>query len=290
MVKIVEAVLYVGNSPDQGNGEAFRTVTVTFTPSSKSAEVASASNSAILQLPAGVNGTGGTGSGNGTLNESVTGVGNGWTLWNRAERGGVIAAVVLAGLGLIAMTSVLVWVGRTRGKKKKEMERGVMFGNEERRKKRGKNKGKGKEKSKRRPARGIEGLQNVEMGPAAMRSMYEDWLKSKEEKERVTMSGALQENTGKEINENMSRRGRIMAKGKDVSQIETRAGSKSTRQESFDSLDRHQKAKFDKSQEEEEKVGRSKEESQSGERQTRYQIQGRERIRNEAQERNQSGE
>lgn len=283
MVKIVEAVLYVGNSPDQGNGEAFRTVTVTFTPSSKSAEVASASNSAILQLPAGVNGT---------LNESVIGVGNGWTLWNRAERGGVIAAVVLSGLGLIAMISVLVWVGWKRGKKKKEMERGIVFENEERRKKRGKKKGKGKakEKSKRRTARGIEGLENVEMGPAAMRSIYEDWIKSKEERERVTMSGALQGKKGKEIDENMSRRGRIMAKGKDVSQIETRSGSKSTRQESFDSLDRDRKAKFDKSQEKEEKVGRSKEESQSGERQTRYQMQGRERLRNEAQERNQSGE
>lgn len=96
---------------------------------------------------------------------TAVGVGNGWAGWSGAERGGVVAAAVLAGIGLLVTMVVVGWANWRRGVKRRVLARGVVFG-EEGRKKRG---GKGR-------VRGIEGMEKVEMGPAAMKVVYGDLM------------------------------------------------------------------------------------------------------------------
>lgn len=90
---------------------------------------------------------------------------NGWAGWSDAERGGVVAAAILAGIGLLATMTVVGWANWRRGVKRRTLARGVVFG-EPGRKKRGR---KGR-------VRGIEGMEKVEMGPAAMKVVYGDLI------------------------------------------------------------------------------------------------------------------
>lgn len=90
----------------------------------------------------------------------------GWTAWSRAQRGGVVAAATVAGVGMLVVVGWVAWANWRRGVKRRAMESGVLLG-EKRKKKKGKGKGR---------ARGIEGLERVEMGPAAMRAVYGDLI------------------------------------------------------------------------------------------------------------------
>ena len=104
-----------------------------------------------------------------------------WASWTEGEKGGVIAATVFSVLGLIGVFLYLCHVRRKRKKMERDMERGPRGGG-------GKKKagswvekmGMGRKekateiKKEKKVPRGIEGLEGVEMGPAAMRSVYGD--------------------------------------------------------------------------------------------------------------------
>ncbi|MCJ1458951.1 hypothetical protein MMC28_009328 [Mycoblastus sanguinarius] len=88
-----------------------------------------------------------------------------WANWTPAQRNGVIAASVLAGLFLLGVMVAVCYVHRQRRKEARRLESGPVL-LAPRQKRRSRSKG-----SRRR--RGIEGLEGVELGPAAARSLVE---------------------------------------------------------------------------------------------------------------------
>ncbi len=109
-----------------------------------------------------------------------------WATWSRGERAGVIVAIVVAVLGMIAAFWYVCAQRRKRTRLEKDMEKGPLRGgNTDKKKKKKRNKeltmsgalgGLGRVFSRARPSnqsgpRGIEGLETVEIGPAARRSV-----------------------------------------------------------------------------------------------------------------------
>lgn len=96
-----------------------------------------------------------------------------WSTWSAGERAGVIVAIVLAILGLLAALWYVCGLRRKRKRMEKDMEKGPQGGGGDGRKKKRWAKGFGNNPSAQQSGpRGIEGMENVEMGPAARRSVH----------------------------------------------------------------------------------------------------------------------
>lgn len=97
-----------------------------------------------------------------------------WETWTTGEKAGVVVAAVLAFFGLIVALWYVCGLRRKRKKVEKDMEKGPTGGGNGKGKK-GKNKAASVRSVRTRDGpRGIEGMDNVEMGPAARRSVLGD--------------------------------------------------------------------------------------------------------------------
>ncbi|KAI9876859.1 MAG: hypothetical protein M1830_005446 [Pleopsidium flavum] len=96
-----------------------------------------------------------------------------WSTWSAGERAGVIVAIVLAILGLLAALWYICGLRRKRKRMEKDMEKGPKGGGTGGKKQKRWTKGQGNLSSgQKNGPRGIEGMENVEMGPAARRSVH----------------------------------------------------------------------------------------------------------------------
>ncbi|MCJ1364651.1 hypothetical protein MMC16_003766 [Acarospora aff. strigata] len=94
-----------------------------------------------------------------------------WANWSTGEKAGVIVASVAVGIGLIGAIWYVCVQRRKRNRLERDMERGPNGGRGARKKgKVSRGSGAGAEAG----PRGIEGIENVEMGPAARRSIVGD--------------------------------------------------------------------------------------------------------------------
>ncbi|KAK0511588.1 hypothetical protein JMJ35_006161 [Cladonia borealis] len=109
-----------------------------------------------------------------------------WACWSRSQKDAVIAISALIGLAFVAILIYIYRVHRKRAKRLAELEKGPDFVDERRRMGKGsrsrsrglslKGRWKGKERERGSVSRrrgGIEGLENIEMGPAVARSLIE---------------------------------------------------------------------------------------------------------------------
>lgn len=145
-----------------GNGRVLSTATVTFGEDGKGM-VGSSMKTGTVGMGTGTSAI--SGATTATATTAAGAVGNGWAGWSDAERSGVAAAATLAGIGLLATVVAVGWANWRRGVKRRAMERGLVLGVTRRNKSRRKGR-----------ARGIEGIENVEMGPAALKVVYGDLI------------------------------------------------------------------------------------------------------------------
>ncbi len=119
--------------------------------------------------------------------ELVPPASRGWGAWSQGQRDVVVAVAVVAGLGLMAVVAWVFWRGRERRKRAQERQKGWVPSDDDERSFRSGTTTPKKLESlkifKRSPAKGkdsgetertIEGLESIELGPAARRAFWED--------------------------------------------------------------------------------------------------------------------
>lgn len=109
----------------------------------------------------------------------------GWGAWSQGQRDGVVVAGVLAGLALVAAVMWGFWRNAERRRRMKERQRGWDPSSDDQRSSRSSTsvrkklqslnifKSPAKEKDERGSERTIEGLETIEVGPAARRAFLE---------------------------------------------------------------------------------------------------------------------